>query len=256
MSDIYDRILEQADKQGITGRKLGELLGLKKSPLTDWKNKKSNPTLEQLCKMCDIFAISSDYLLYGYSPSLTNTDEDVLLKNYRSLSDKNKEYIKENIEFLLFKEQKKAENATHAMTSLNDSCASYNANLPVSILGYVAAGEPIISYENEINTIIPENSKVSYALIAKGNSMDPVILNGEIIEVISQCELENGEIGIIKLNGAVTCKCWYDLEHHYELKSLNADVEPIIVPKGPQSDIQIIGKVALTTTQKARYTAP
>ena len=44
MSSLYDRIVIQTERLGINGKELGELLGLKKSPLTDWKNKKSNPT--------------------------------------------------------------------------------------------------------------------------------------------------------------------------------------------------------------------
>ena len=65
MTSLYSRILEQTERLGITGKQLGALLGLKKSPLTDWKNQKSSPTLEQFKKMCEIFAISPTYLLYG-----------------------------------------------------------------------------------------------------------------------------------------------------------------------------------------------
>ena len=84
MSDIYERILEQTEKLGITGKELGILLGLKKSPLTDWKNKKSRPTLEQLEKMCDIFATSADYLLYGQTGYLS-ADQAELVSTYAKL---------------------------------------------------------------------------------------------------------------------------------------------------------------------------
>ena len=84
MCDLYDRILEQSEKRGINGKQLGELLGLKKSPMTDWKNKKSNPTLDQLVKMCEIFATSSDYLLFGYENSLTANQLE-LFRTYNSL---------------------------------------------------------------------------------------------------------------------------------------------------------------------------
>ena len=60
------------------------MLGLKKSPLTDWKNKKSNPTLDQLVKMCEIFATSSDYLLYGEMGSLS-ADQQELIDTYKKL---------------------------------------------------------------------------------------------------------------------------------------------------------------------------
>ena len=84
MSGIYERILEQTTRLGMTGKELGELLGLKKSPLTDWKNHKSNPTLDQLTMMCDIFATSSDFLLFGQTASLS-MDEQELINTYNKL---------------------------------------------------------------------------------------------------------------------------------------------------------------------------
>lgn len=84
MSGLYERILEQTEQLGITGKQLGNLLGLKKSPLTDWKNKKSSPTLEQLIKMCDIFATSADYLLYGKTDALSK-DQQELIETYENL---------------------------------------------------------------------------------------------------------------------------------------------------------------------------
>ena len=80
MNGIYERIAEESSKLGLTGKDLG----LKKSPLTDWKNTKSCPTLEQVTMMCDIFAVSSDYLIFGKATSLS-VDEATLLKNYQKL---------------------------------------------------------------------------------------------------------------------------------------------------------------------------
>lgn len=84
MTGLYERILEETERMGITGKQLGELLGLKKSPLTDWKNQKSNPTLEQLSKMCEIFATSSDYLLFGSICNLS-ADQQELVDTYEKL---------------------------------------------------------------------------------------------------------------------------------------------------------------------------
>ena len=84
MSGLYDRILEQTTRLGLTGKEFGSLLGLKKSPLTDWKNHKSTPTLEQLARMCEIFATTSDYLLFGKSDALS-ANENILLERFNSL---------------------------------------------------------------------------------------------------------------------------------------------------------------------------
>ena len=92
MTGLYERIAEQAERKGWTGKELGKLLGLKKSPLTDWKNKKSCPTLEQVALMCDIFAVSSDYLIFGKS-SFLSVDEANLLDGYRDLDTFGKQRI-------------------------------------------------------------------------------------------------------------------------------------------------------------------
>ncbi len=80
MTEICDRIKEQSNRIGISSKELANLLGLKKSPLTDWKNQKSKPTLEQVIKMCEIFAVSSDYLLFGKNTYLS--DMEIELLNY------------------------------------------------------------------------------------------------------------------------------------------------------------------------------
>lgn len=81
MYSLYLRIKENADLNGISGKELGTLLGLKKSPLTDWKNEKSCPTIEQIIKLCDIFAVSADYLLFGKQSdnnSISSPEQDLL----------------------------------------------------------------------------------------------------------------------------------------------------------------------------------
>lgn len=92
MQELYARIIEKADQKGISGKELGKLLGLKKSPLTDWKNEKSNPTLEQLVKMCEIFATTSDELLFGTIKAGDNfslsENEKELLEQFRKLPDR------------------------------------------------------------------------------------------------------------------------------------------------------------------------
>lgn len=89
MNKIYDRILENTNKKGITGKQLGEMLSLKKSPLTDWKNNKSRPTIDQIMKMCEIFAISADELLFGIKDKTNLTEnERELLEHFRKLPER------------------------------------------------------------------------------------------------------------------------------------------------------------------------
>jgi transcriptional regulator with XRE-family HTH domain len=83
---IDERIREFCSNNGISGVEIGKILGLKKSPLTDWKNGKSKPTLEQFAIICDYYAISSDFLLFGkIIEDNISPDESNLIRIYRQL---------------------------------------------------------------------------------------------------------------------------------------------------------------------------
>ena len=121
MSDLYSRISEECKKTGINSNELGRLLSLKKGPLTDWKNQKSKPTLDQLIKMCEICAVSADYLLFGTTRKDLTQEECTLLEKYISLSS----YDKEDIHaFIDFKLQRSSEVKTKFSLSENNSRAN------------------------------------------------------------------------------------------------------------------------------------
>lgn len=107
MTKLYDRILQQTTQLGLTGKDLGSMLGLKKSPLTDWKNHKSTPTLDQLTKMCEIFAVSSDYLLFGKVNTLSDS-ENILLEKYNLLPPSEQEDLLEYAEYKVHQHLKKS----------------------------------------------------------------------------------------------------------------------------------------------------
>lgn len=129
----------------------------------------------------------------------------------------------------------------------------YTLQNRIPVRGKVAAGTPILSYSSDFGNIVPESRAASYALIVQGDSMYPVILDGEYIEVTNQPELEQGEIGIIMVDGDVTCKKFYDFSDHYELRSINPDYATITVQKNSSTNLQILGKVSLTEAQMKRF---
>lgn len=91
MEDITKRIKGLLDRNKINGVQLGLMLGLRKSPLTDWKNNKSKPTLEQIVTICKNFSVSSDYLLFGKKDYTEYSEDEIeLLDNYRHLDSRGK----------------------------------------------------------------------------------------------------------------------------------------------------------------------
>ena len=107
-------------------------------------------------------------------------------------------------------------------------------NLPVS------AGSGNYLDESDHDYIEVDNTlyhRVDYALKVDGNSMEPLYKDKEIIYVISQNFLEEGEIGIISLNNSVYLK---KLKKQ-QLQSLNKAYPPIEIKAS--DEVVILGKV-------------
>jgi transcriptional regulator with XRE-family HTH domain len=119
LHEIYNRIIQKTQEMGLNGNEIGKLLGLKKSPLTDWKNGKSFPTTEQIIKLCEIFAVSADYILFGNTHCLSN-DESILITNFQKLSAVDKQEILNIIEYKIYKSEEK-ETLSHTNKNLRNN---------------------------------------------------------------------------------------------------------------------------------------
>ncbi len=91
----YERINFLCKENHITGKEIGEKLGLKKSPLTDWKNNKSKPTIDQIKTICEIFAVSADYILFGKDTDENLTkEESEVIQAYKKADARTQEIVK------------------------------------------------------------------------------------------------------------------------------------------------------------------
>jgi len=118
----------------------------------------------------------------------------------------------------------------------------------IPILGNVAAGFPKEMVEGADDYIYyPDDNDGDYfALRIKGNSMEPRFVEGDIVIVRQQPDVENSEIAIVTINGDdATCKKVIKHQDAIMLVSFNPSYEPMIfsneqVEKLP---IKILGRV-------------
>jgi len=69
--------------------------------------------------------------------------------------------------------------------------------------------------------------------------------DGDIVIISPKAKTKNGDIVIVRVDGEVTMKLWYQTDHTIVLQPCNNHFEPIILnPK--QHNIEIIGKVVLS----------
>ena len=110
-----------------------------------------------------------------------------------------------------------------------------------------AAGFAILGDDSNMTSTVMLESKVPRGadeqVEIKGNSMEPLIMDGEQVFIRHQPSVENGEIAIVAIfDDGITCKKVYydDAEGTVTLESVNDDYEDMVFPV---EDIRIIGKV-------------
>lgn len=113
----------------------------------------------------------------------------------------------------------------------------------VPVVGRVAAGEPLLAFENIENYFpIPMEfmpNEEAFMLKVKGESMINVgIYDGDQILVQKQSDARNGEIVVAMVEDSATVKTFYKEDGYYRLQPENDTMDPIIV-----KDCQILGKV-------------
>lgn len=114
------------------------------------------------------------------------------------------------------------------------------------MLGEIACGKPIFMDENRDNyTMIGSNVKADFCLKAKGDSMvNARIMDGDIVFIRSQPEVENGEIAAVAIDDEATLKRFYrdEITQTVTLISENPIYAPIVFTKECQKNVYILGK--------------
>lgn len=116
----------------------------------------------------------------------------------------------------------------------------------IPILGVIRAGEPIYASQNIIGYRLVEEEKVRngdyFYLQVKGDSMSGSrIMEGDLVLVRCQEEVENGQIAVVILEREeATLKRVYRTNGQLILQPDNPKYQPLILEKG---DVRIVGKV-------------
>lgn len=113
----------------------------------------------------------------------------------------------------------------------------------VPVLGTVAAGNPIVAYE-EVECYVPVSGsmykgKDLFALRIRGESMLNVGIFPDDIVIVERTPVaRNGEIVVALVEDSATVKTFYKENGHYRLQPENDEYEPIIV-----DEVVLLGKV-------------
>ena len=92
---ISEKIYKYMEQKGMTQKEFSQCTGISQSTISDWRRKKTNPSADKILKICEVLNItpyenrkeSMDYTI------VLNKDEELLLRGFRNLKNKQKERL-------------------------------------------------------------------------------------------------------------------------------------------------------------------
>lgn len=250
--DFMEKLKDIAIQRGTTLTGLERECGFSNNSIKRWG--KSSPSVDKVIQLAQHLNISLDELLLDKKNTSNLSAESAnLLDLYHLLPLEERQKFMHYLEVATLEQKRSSE---QFQSSLGSKALKYNV-CTIPIRGYVAAGTPIEAIENNLGTIeVSSELDVDYALIVSGNSMDPIIKDGEYVYVKYTNELSNNDIGVFYYNGNVTCKKLFKNDVMIKLISLNPTYEDFIFylsdPKNETINFQIEGQVILSEQQLKR----
>lgn len=185
-----------------------------------------------------IFRFIKDYIeKYGYSPTLGEIAEAMGVSSLATVHEHLQALAKKGV-------IRKFEGSVRGIeiTDYNTGTSLKTIELPV--LGYIAAGQPIMPFTDpdasiSVSTSLVSGKKKSFVLQVKGDSMiEDGILDGDFVIIEEQTFAYDGDIVVALLdNGLATLKRYFREPNRIRLEPANAAMQPIYA-----TDVQIQGK--------------
>lgn len=177
---------------------------------------------------------------YGYSPTLGEIAEAMGVSSLAT--------VHEHLQTLVGKGViKKFDGAVRGIEILDQKISKVMQGVELPVMGFIAAGQPIMAYTDPDATVkvapsMVSGKKRSYVLQVKGASMiEDGILDGDYVIIEEQNTANNGDTVVALLdNGLATLKKFYREASRIRLEPANASMSPIYVDN--PDTLQIQGK--------------
>ncbi len=114
----------------------------------------------------------------------------------------------------------------------------------VPLVGTIACGTPILAEQNvEARIGVPAAWRADFALTCKGDSMAPRYLDGDIVCIRCQPQVENGQIAAVLIGDEATLKRFYQNGDTVTLQAENPAYSPLVYRGEELNEIRIEGRV-------------
>lgn len=228
----------------MTQEDFAKSLGISKTTYNNYETGTREPRSDFWEKVSKKYGVTVDFLLGISNENISrpikteinalNEQELEHIKKYRSLTDRGRKAVDAVTEVLY-----EAEDIKY----VSDNVIHINVRrLPLYEVGASAGdGNPLDDSPYEIVEVGPEAPlQTSFLLKADGDSMEPLIQDGETLYIRQQNRVEDGDIGIFWYDGCVYVKKQEHRSDELYLISLNPKYNPI---KIIDESIHCFGKV-------------
>lgn len=232
---LGERLKELRKQKKLTQQELAQQIGCSHQTISKYEKDENMEKIKVISSLSDFFGVSTDQLIKGVvSDKLgeLSVDEERFISQYRNLSPHDKEIVNYILNMTPEFENKNT-NSTQSphIIYIEKAVKPVRMKLQSISAGY---GEIIDdNSEHEENfpiDIVPDNT--SYGVRVNGDSMEPTIMNGQIIWVEERKDrLPNGSIGIFNTEQGQVCKIFYQegIDGTITLVSKNNNYPNIII---------------------------
>lgn len=209
-------IAKYMEKAGVDRNKLSADLGISYTTITDWIKGKTYPRIDKIELLANYFGVSKSDLVEDAVSDISTI--------YNQLAPPRQEKVYNFADRQLREQNKKV----------------------VPLVGQTAANPAELTYGDEtydetVETNVPKSA--DFALVVKGDSMEPIFADGSIVFYKQQDDVENGEIAVVEIdgNGVTLKKVYFNYDDETViLRSLNDKYEDRVLHP---DEVRIIGKV-------------
>lgn len=217
---LISKKLRQARKAaGYTQKDVYEWLGVGQSTFSAWETGQGEPSVEIFLKLCQKYRIQSIAAYFLPDPVSGQTEEQLepsFVSKMLSLPKRSQDAVRNCLEF-------EYNNSPLRMHRPERRLRRIPFYTQVATAGF---GNYLDDADAQLRELeAPEEA--SFAVKISGDSMEPLIHDGDIVFVHLQTELASGEIGIFSYNGESFCKVWDNRTGIPKLVSLNKNYPPI-----------------------------
>lgn len=204
--DIGRKIRNLRTDRQLTQQELAKIVGVTDKAVSTWENGTKTPRMGVIEKLADYFGVSKAYLV----------DDNITFSSF----------LPEDIQKI-------------------DGIVPVPHGKAVPIIGSIACGTPVLAVEN-IDGYIEVNPQdpADFALICKGSSMRPRLIDGDVVLIHQQPTVDNGQTAAVLIGEEATLKrVYFPDREHIILSPENPDFSPMSFAKEELNNIKILGKV-------------